>query len=378
MWGRRKPFIFFGSLTAALASWLLGVPTHFIHGEAVPTKIYDAQPAWMASVDVFNCSALKQFAINFINHTEGASSKNDKRVPRPTVAMLFFFGAAYACRYTFGWTIAAIPYDALGQELSPHPEERRRVFMAKAFAFTLGTFFTLTAGVLLAFSFGDDMNRQSGNISVMASILLCVTGMLACLVQERAEQMLTPSSSRSLIGSLVDALTLNTPYLKWLWMKLFLTFAVHLPVFNMLFWFKYVLRRENAILSMNCFFVIMAVASFFSGHIAGKLQDRVGSVNTIRLVSISSGLYLLYLGYVSTVQPSLVGRSMVLLGLLGGTVSMSTLTNLRVADGILAEVLDYDQLLSGLSRSAVYVVISNSTMQAADVVGGVLPVCNRH
>lgn len=151
--------------------------------------------------------------------------------------------------------------------------------------------------------------------------------------------------------------------------RLWLTFAFHLPFFSRLNYLKYVMGFENAQLVTYSSALVAQMSSFYALRIVMKALQRYGKVHT--LIYICSCACVVSTTF-SLISPTTfkAWRLYCLQPIVEGCTQVALYT---IPEWMLADVIDYDELTYGQRREGIFVVFDVNIMQLMDIVAGVLP-----
>ena len=139
--------------------------------------------------------------------------------------------------------------------------------------------------------------------------------------------------------------------------RLWLTFAFHLPFFSRMNYLKYVIGVENAALATTMSASAAQISSFYSLAFIGKIIKRHGKVRTlVRICACACAFSTIFAvtpvarykaWHLYFVQPIVEGVTQVAL--------------YTIPEALLADVIDYDELAHGGRREGIFVVFDVPT-----------------
>lgn len=305
--GRRRPFLLLASPLLALAVWLLLVPPRLEAPEAT---------AW--------------------------------------------FGVCIFAVFLF-WTLVTVPYESLGPEISFDYDERTAILGLRDGLLIAGTLAAAAAPVAVARALGlpDDDAGQRARLAWVAGLYapLLVGSCLWCVVALR-ELPLRRCPGRSgflgVLGPILD----NRPFLILLASYAVGALGSNLPATLLLYYVEYVLESQLAELFLVEYLTTGVV--FLPAWVA--LSGRIGKKATwIASMAVNTGAFsgVFFLGAGDVVAYAML---VFLSGIgLGAT--------LAIPSAMQADVIDYDELLSGERREGRYVGLWSISRKLAAALG---------
>ena len=165
-WGRRKPFI--ATLTPVWVIMFLLLANPHI-GSAPPSDAAPAVDVWPCAEhvaeDVVACPGLRRCIANAtaagaLPPWNASKARQSPKEADANMGLVVYFCVFYFLYYAAGWSGSAIPYDALGMELTSDYMERASLFGVKsAFQFT-GYLVQTVLGVAFAVVFATNVQAQ--------------------------------------------------------------------------------------------------------------------------------------------------------------------------------------------------------------------------
>jgi GPH family glycoside/pentoside/hexuronide:cation symporter len=271
-----------------------------------------------------------------------------------------WFGSFIFALFLF-WTISAVPYESLGPEITFDYHERTTLFGMRDGALIVGTLVAATSPALVSSLFGIPETNEGERakffwISVIYGPLLvglCWWCVLA--VQEKGQ-----------VNSSEDPGP--RPGLGWIWQNrpftiLLLSYTVsafgsNLPATLILFYVEYVLQSSKA----DAFLVLYFITGVAFLPLWILLARRLGKKWTwICSMVVNTGAFL-GVFFLGPGDEAMYGFLVVLSGTgLGAT--------LAIPSAMQADVIDYDELLSGKRREGQYVGIWSISKKLAAALG---------
>jgi len=290
-WGRRRPFMAAGAPLCALAFYALFSPPAALSGGA----------------------AALWFTVTFI--------------------LYFVFH-----------TLFALPHSALGAELTLDYHERSRLFGVREGFTILGTIAAAIAPGVLVDEFGYTERQAFSTLGVVFAVLLVVLyGWLVAVVRERPE---FAGRQNPFVPGVRRALR-NRPFRVLLLTYVVASVAGAIPGTLMPFFNAYVIRPQNEARWLAIFLASYFAAGFICLPIWVRLSRRFGKRPTWLasfFMGISGGGAMFFLGE---------GDEVALLVLIAWAGS-SFGAGLFLGPAMQADVIDYDELLTGKRREAQY------------------------
>jgi len=381
--GRRRPFIAL-AFPVGLLCFFLFCSAGYIFGKTPPTDM-PCTHLVNASGNSSSCPELKECLDAAIANGSLWAPNNTAVGPghlsysaRPGLDFTFvllYFGFIFCT-----WTCTQIPYDALGLELTDDYDERTFLFGVKvAFQF-LGYILFPAAGLVLA-----GMTSDVVAITTMQAAIFAILGFVAqagvlTTVKERNQGATAPLAAQSAdadsklkvpaIPSARRALA-NKPYLKYLALKIPLTIFSLVPSNMLSFYVKFVLAIENYTSFEMIVLLVALIGALVSIPFSVQLAKKWGKGTTLGLIlTTNSCAYLLF-----AVIPYTVYRSQqtILSMIIGFVMGLGQSLAFGLPDALLADIIDYDELITGERNEGIFSVIETNLQQFVDIAGGVIP-----
>ncbi len=305
--GRRRPWIVLGSLPLALSIWLFFAP---------PELDAAAGTTW--------------FGV--------------------TLFALFLF-----------WTVVTVPYEALGPEISFDYDERTELLALRDGMLLFGTVAAVVSPLAIA-SLGGLSGDAAGERTRFLWLALfygplivglCLVTALA--VPERGAQP-RPAGPASLAG--FRAALRNRPFAILLASYTISAFGSNLPATLILFYVEYVLQDPQAEGFLLLYFVTGVVLLPLWVFLARRIEKKAA---WLAAMAINSGAFL-GVFFLGPGQSDLYAILVVLSGVgFGGTVA--------IPSSMQADVIDYDELLSGRRREGIFIGVWAIARKLAAALG---------
>lgn len=291
--GRRKPWIAFGTPFAAVFFWLLFTP-----------------PAGL----------------------------------EPSSAVLWF-GITFSLFFLFQ-TIEGVPLAALGAELTPDYSERNSVFGVRALFIALGTMVAAVTPAILTSYLGEGREREifSGMSASYGALWLVLMVILLWTVSEHREYAGRPSNP--LVPGVRRALR-NRPFAILLLSAIVGAIPGAVPAVLMPYFVTYVLQPEEPIVWTGSFLFLYLATGLLFVPLWLWVAQRFGKLRafvTAAFVGVAASLLYFLAG-----PGDLAWAGMVYF--VSGTQAMA---GTFLIPAMAADVIDYDELRTGLRREAQY------------------------
>lgn len=272
----------------------------------------------------------------------------------------YWFGIWLFSLFLF-WTLVTVPYEALGPEITFNYDERTVLFGIRDGALIAGTLVAAISPAAVVWIFGlssdaDGEREKFFWIGVVYAPLLVATCWLCVLaIQERSKPAREQKSNfrqgfRSLVrnkpfGILIIAYTISA-------------FGNNLPASLILFYVQYVLKSQQADLFLLIYFVTGVL--FLPGWVL--LSRRLGKKWTwLAAMALNTGAFL-GVFFLGPGDAKLYGILVFASGIgFGATVA--------IPSAIQADVIDYDELLSGERREGHYIGLWSVSRKLAAALG---------
>jgi GPH family glycoside/pentoside/hexuronide:cation symporter len=305
--GRRRPFIASGAILVALAMFLLFNP-----------------PAASAAVETI------WFGIS--------------------IYMLFLF-----------WTIVIVPYESLGPEITFDYHERTSLFGMRDGLLIAGTLAAASSPALVQwlFNLSSDPAGERAKFFWIAAIYapLLIGTCWWCVLAIRERQPLMEQRGQGLWHNLRQV-TRNRPFVILLIAYTVSAIGNNLPATLILFYVEYVLKSELADLFLMLYFVtgiIFLPGWIFIARRTGKKAAWLASM----VVNTGAFIGVFFLG----------PGDEVIYGILVFLSGIGFGATLAIPSAIQADVIDYDELLTGERREGQYIGLWSISKKFAAAIG---------
>jgi GPH family glycoside/pentoside/hexuronide:cation symporter len=277
----------------------------------------------------------------------------------PTFETLWF-GVFIYMLFLF-WTVVTVPYESLGPEITFDYHERTTLFGIRDGFLIAGTLAAASSPALIQWIFGLP-NNPSGErakffwISVFYTPLLIGTALWCVLsIKEKAAEA---KASRFGLGSGIRQVMHNKPFIILLAAYTISAIGNNLPATLILFYVQYVLQSDLADLFLMVYFVtgiIFLPAWIWISRRTGKKAAWLASM------AVNSGAFLgvFFLG----------PGDEVIYGILVFLSGIGFGATLAIPSAIQADVIDYDELLTGERREGQYIGWWSISKKMAAAVG---------
>jgi len=292
-WGRRKPWIAVGTPLAALFFWLLFSPPENLD---------------------------------------------------PSGAVLWF-GFTFAMFFLFQ-TIEGVPLAALGAELTTDYNERSSVFGLRSLFIALGTMVAALVPVFLIQQFGSDHQREifSGMAAAYGFLWLALMFVMLTMVSEHRSYAALPTNP--LVPGVRRALR-NRPFAILLTSAIISAIPGAVPAVLMPYFVRYVLQADEPVMWTGTFLFIYLTTGLLFVPAWLWLARRVGKLRTF--ISTSFVGVAASIGYYFAGPGDFTWAGVVYF--VSGTQAMA---GTFLVPAMAADVIDYDELRTGLRREAQY------------------------
>ena len=438
--GQRMPFLLIGSLLAPLWLWCLASPPSMSSPDL--EQSLSATDGLIRGCNVLSlnnctkcfadCETLESCVHGAIAGSRlptpssfaapvqerfGNNGKDESEQQAALMSLCWWFFVFFTLRHSAGHTLLQVPYDALGQELTTLDSQRRRLFAWKSSFTFAGLISGYAILMVLSIVLASDLFRQARTMVAMASAMQIISGLwLVCFLREsylsRRKRREKRERQRTLFLATAYSLARNAPYRNYLYMRLSLTLAFHLPAMLRLQYLKYVLHFENAALAQSSCAFAVQLFSLSTLPYAARIMARVGKARSVLYISLLSCLCAvgfavfhpdkLRSSNLWLAQPVVEGLTQACAAQIEAASSPSPLSHAcsrlaahaectlwrrallgslarrqvalyLIPDTLLATVIDYDQLVSGSRREGIYVAADVNILQVMDILAGVAP-----
>ena len=245
-WGRRRPFIAAGFPIAAIAVALFSSPPESLGMERSP------EASGLCEGLQGNCSAIAKCVAASISDGDlpvwsqpvgNGGLLSVGRQASPMLGVWFFF-TRFAF-YAGGHTIIAVPYDALGMELTTNFDQRSRLFGFKGLFGILGVLAFVMGGMIMAKVASSDISLQASILGRFAAMVWVVMATICLTFVHETRQSSAEGESGSAFVPTVREMLSNGPYVNYLCIRF--CFALGFALFGSMFIFymKYSVQVNN-------------------------------------------------------------------------------------------------------------------------------------
>lgn len=365
--GRRRPFIMICFPIGMLSFLLFCMPTLFFKtagSDVMPCSDLtggDCDLLRSCLVGAFNISARTRSAVIPVRQEMGPVSNAGML---SVYFVLFYFG------YYFGaWSGTNIPYDALGMELSDDSRTRATLFGVRSAFALLGYALPIGLQMVLNSFLAEDVPLQFSIMALLfASWSMASMMHLLCGISERKFEKekvvnvpMVPQTRRMLA---------NRPYRIYLWMRVPLSLTGLMPVNLVAYYIKFVMGVEGyiAIQSIgSLLFLITAIAAICPLILLSRRFERHRVLAGILIIQW------FVFGICFACSSEFMVNNVWFLYILMAWAGVCNAAMSTILDPMLADIIDYDELLTGNRSEAMYTVLEANIVQFVEVVGGVLP-----
>lgn len=278
--------------------------------------------------------------------------------PSPGVSGLYYLGWTIALY--FGWTMAIIPYDAWGADISRDYHERARIFGFRAFAYYAGSLlFLLTPFLGVSKSRSFDGAVLAFNAKLVA-ILFAITVPLALRFAPKGRAPETRAETS--FFAIVKNVRKNRPMM--LFLAIYALSGVGLGMFLALSYI-YVVDYLKLPEAFPVILLGYSIANVVAMPAWLRVIKRLGKHRAWAIAAFADAI--LYAG-LAPFPPG--ARSYVpVLAIIVASGAVDAVGRVA-ADSILGDVIDYDQLTTGTNRAANYYAMKSLVTKANIALGG--------
>jgi GPH family glycoside/pentoside/hexuronide:cation symporter len=247
----------------------------------------------------------------------------------------------------FFWTVVVVPYESLGPEITFNYHERTTLFSLRDGALIAGTLVAASSPAAIAYLF-DLSDDPAGERAKFFWISVCYVPLVLvlcwwCVVAIRESHQGTSPKSFSLPRSL-KTMVRNGPFVILLVSYTVSAFGNNLPATLILYYVEYVLQSDQADLFLLLYFVFGIL--FLPGWI--QVSRKIGKKwSWILSMAVNTGAFV-GVFFLGPGDARLYGVLVCLSGVGFGA-------TLALPSAMQADVIDYDELISGKRREGQYV-----------------------
>lgn len=279
------------------------------------------------------------------------------------VAIAVWAGVTFGFYYLF-YTIWAIPYNALGLELTPDYDDRTSLFGIRAI---LGGI-----GVVISYIFLASLQTYHHWFADQRQMLTILTGSLSILMvlffilpmfKVRENPDFAQRKGAPLIPGVRRALR-NTPFRIILIAMVIASIASSIPPLLMPFFSKHILHLPNQYRAIYA--LIYVIAMTIAMPIWMRISFKHGKLSAMVLSSAIGGCISFTFWFVREGMVVIMGLLEVVRGFCAGSAGI-------IGPAMLADVVDYDELRTGKRREAQYSVFLSLLPKFISIIAASMP-----
>jgi GPH family glycoside/pentoside/hexuronide:cation symporter len=281
----------------------------------------------------------------------------------PQASPLFetaWFGVTIFCLFLF-WTAIVVPYESLGPEITFDYDERTTLLGMRDGALIAGTLAAASSPAAVAWAFNLSPTDEGERAKFFWIAVLYAPLLIAfcwwCVLSIRERPQLFQGKKQGLLQGLREV-SQNRPFIILLISYIVAAFGSNLPATLILYYVEYVLQSKQADLFLLIYFVTGVL--FLPGwiYMARKLEKKV---TWLAAMAINTGAFtgVFFLG----------PGDVYLYGVLVFLSGIGFGATLAIPSAMQADVIDYDELLSGQRREGQYIGIWSITKKLAAALG---------
>ena len=258
--------------------------------------------------------------------------------------MTLYFGFWLFALFFF-WTVVTIPYEALGPELTQAYHERTVLFSVRDGFLILGTLLAAATPVLIdgAMQIWGTSPGEKERFSVMAFIFAPMVVLFPFYCIWRLRERYGSVNTEGLFSGFSDVVK-NRPFLILITGYTISAFGSNLPATLILYYVEYVLHARNAETFLLIYFVTGILFLPLWIAVSGKIGKKSAWILSMVInTGAFSGAFFLGPG------------DAVLYGVLVFLSGIGFGAGLALPSSIQADVIDYDQVLTGKRREGRYI-----------------------
>jgi GPH family glycoside/pentoside/hexuronide:cation symporter len=281
----------------------------------------------------------------------------------PKASPLFetaWFGVTIFCLFLF-WTAIVVPYESLGPEITFDYDERTTLLGMRDGALIAGTLAAASSPAAVAWAFGlsptDAGERDKFFWIAVLYAPLLIAFCWWCVISIRERPQVIRGDAQGFWQGLRHV-SKNRPFIILLISYIVAAFGSNLPATLILYYVEYVLQSKQADLFLLIYFVTGVL--FLPGwvYMARRLEKKVTwLVAMVINTGAFTGVFFLGPG-----DAHIYGVLVFLSGIGFGA-------TLAIPSAMQADVIDYDELLSGQRREGHYIGIWSITKKLAAALG---------
>jgi GPH family glycoside/pentoside/hexuronide:cation symporter len=271
-----------------------------------------------------------------------------------------WFGVTIFCLFLF-WTMIVVPYESLGPEITFDYDERTTLLGMRDGALIAGTLAAASSPAAVAWAFGlsptDEGERAKFFWIAVLYAPLLVAFCWWCVLSIRERPQLFRGEKQGLLQGLREV-SQNRPFIILLVSYIVAAFGSNLPATLILYYVEYVLQSKQADLFLLIYFVTGVLFLPAWIYMARKLEKKVTWL-TAMVINTGAFLGVFFLG---PGDAHIYGVLVFLSGIGFGA-------TLAIPSAMQADVIDYDELLTGQRREGQYIGIWSITKKLAAALG---------
>jgi len=271
-----------------------------------------------------------------------------------------WFGVTIFCLFLF-WTMIVVPYESLGPEITFDYDERTTLLGMRDGALIAGTLAAASSPAAVAWAFGlsptDEGERAKFFWIAVLYAPLLVAFCWWCVLSIRERPQLFRGEKQGLLQGLREV-SQNRPFIILLVSYIVAAFGSNLPATLILYYVEYVLQSKQADLFLLIYFVTGVLFLPAWIYMARKLEKKVTWL-TAMVLNTGAFLGVFFLG---PGDAHIYGVLVFLSGIGFGA-------TLAIPSAMQADVIDYDELISGQRREGQYIGIWSITKKLAAALG---------
>lgn len=271
-----------------------------------------------------------------------------------------WFGGWFFLLFLF-WTVAAVPYESLGPELSFDYNERTSLFAVRDGMLIAGTLLAASSPALVTAVFGLESTPEGERekffwISILFAPMVIIFTWW-CILAIREREFRLPLSGHNPVRA-IRQLVSNRPFMILLLSYTIAAFGSNLPATLILYYVEYVLRSSNADLFLLIYFATGILLLPGWVVLARKIGKKTTWISAM-LINTGSFIGVFFLGPGDEWQ---YGVLVALSGVgFGATVA--------IPSAMQADVIDYDELATGRRQEGHYIGVWSISKKLAAALG---------
>ncbi len=309
--------------------------------------------------------------------SERTSSRFGKRKPWMMAGAIFCMGFAYllfspsqnadvayflACSLLLylGWTMIEIPYSAWGAELTKDYSERTQIVTFRMMAGSLGSILFLAAPLFLGIETQEFTPDVMTTIGLTVALLLPLTVLVAVVVVPTGRPAI--ETSKPQLRLLYRSILRNRIF--WRFILAFVLASIAGGIYNGLM-FLFIDSYLGIGSSYSYIAIVLLVTSWLSLPLWTKAMKRIGKHKGWLWGALFASLITPLLAFV---EPGSGSLSMLLP--LVALIAVGWAANMVAPYSIMADIIDYDELKSGVSQASNYFAVFSFLTKSCVAIGG--------